>query len=347
MPKALEWKQQKLFILDQSKLPATVIKVQLRSLSQILDAIKLKKVSGNALVGALAAFGIYYAVKQPPLAKTFDKLRQEVEKVSNQFLKLSPMSRDLEWALERMKRCVLNNRDHKLNTLRDLVLREAVKVLKDFEDAGKSIVDNGQELIREGDTILTYGHAGSFSSIGAGSALAVIAKAKSSKNVTVIVPETRPLLEGSRLTALELKQSKVPFYLVSDNALGHLMKSGQINIVMVGAYRIAMNGDVVAPVGTYSLAMLAYHHQIPVYIIAPTTTFDRTLVSAEPVLLQEHSPESILKWQNKAISIPGAKVIAPAFDKTEHKYISALITDLGIIRAPYDQNLNNLFSTLG
>jgi methylthioribose-1-phosphate isomerase len=346
MAKALEWKQQKLFIIDQSKLPAASVKVQLRSLVQIMEAIKQKKANGNALVGVLAAFGIYYAVKQPPLANSFEKLRQEVEKISAQFLKLSPVAMDLEWVLERMKRCILNNRDHKLNTLRDLVLREAVKISKEFEEAGKSIVDFSQELIREGDSILTYGHAGSYSSVGAAHPLAVIARAKSSKTISVIVPETRPMLEGARLTALELKQARVPFHLVCDNAVGHLMKDGRVNIVMVSAYRIAMNGDVIAPVGTYSLAMLAYHHQIPLYVVAPTTSFDRTLISAEPVLLADYNPDQILKWQNKPVSVPGVKVLAPAFDNTEHKYISALVTDLGIVRAPYDQKLNNLLSTL-
>lgn len=347
MLKAVEWKQKQLFVIDQSKLPNLVTKIQLRTALQAIDAIQLRKVKGGQLLGVIAAFTVYLAIKQPPLAKNFDKLFKETEKICNQLLKLVPTSMDVEWSLTRMKRCVLNHRDHKLNTLRDFVAREAVLILKEYEKAGKTILEYGQDLIRDNDCILTYGNPGALSTPGQGSALDIIAHGATKKELSVIVPETRPFLDGTRLTAVELKHSKVPFQIISDNAIAHMMQSGKINIVMLGADRIAMNGDVAAVIGTYGLAMLAYHHRIPVYVCASVATYDRTLVTGDPINIEEYKAEVLLKFQNKLLAKPGTKAIVPELDITPRKYISALITDLGIIRAPFDQNLNNLFSNLG
>lgn len=343
MLKAVEWKQKKLFVIDQTKLPGSMLKIQLRTVAQVMDAIQQRKVRGSSLLGSIAAFAVYLAVKQTPLAKNFEDLLKDVEKVSTRILKLQPISMDIEWALAGMKHCVLNHRDYKLSTLRDIILREAVNILKAYEAAGKTMVENSLELIRDGDCVLTYGNAGALSAPGSGSALGIIIQAAAKKNISVIVPETRPLMEGARLTAVELKHAKIPFQLIADNASASLMKEGIINIVMIGARRIAMNGDIAATIGTYGLAMQAYQHRIPVYVAAPASTFDCALISGESIAMEKRKTDELLKWNNKPISIPGVKALNPAFDLTPHKYISALITDLGIIRAPYDQNLKNLF----
>lgn len=344
MLKAVEWKQKQLFIIDQSKLPGTISKIQLRSVTQAMDAIQMRKVKGGPVLAVLAAFIIYLTVKQPPLAKNFNQLVKETEKITAKLLKLLPTSMDVQAALFRMERCLFNHRDYKLNTLRDILAREAGLILKAYEQAGQTLLQHGQALIRADDCILTCGNPGSLSVPGGGSVLDIIARAGREKNISVMIPETRPYLDGSRLTTLELKQAKVPFTLVSDSAIAHLMQSGQIDIVMVGAERIAMNGDIVAGIGTYGLAMLAYHHRIPVYVCAATTTFDRSLMSGESVTIETLKPELLLKWMNKPVTKPGCKAMVPAYDLTPHKYISALITDLGIVRAPFEQNLSHQFN---
>jgi methylthioribose-1-phosphate isomerase len=202
-------------------------------------------------------------------------------------------------------------------------------------------------MIRNGDHILTCGNSGTLSTAGVGTALGMlIQSAGRLQDIHILVGETRPHLHGARLTALELKQAKVPFKLITDNMAAYFMKKGLVNVVAVGASRVAMNGDVAAEMGTYGLAMLAYHHNIPFYVAAPISSFDRSLHNGEQLQVEERRPEEVLNIHGKPISVIGAKAANPSCDITPHKYISALISELGIIRAPFDQNLKNLFSTL-
>ncbi len=347
MLKAVEWKQQILTVVDQTKLPGKITKLQIRTPLHIVDAIKTRKVGGASALGVLAAFGVYLGIKQPPLAKTYDKLIQQIDKICALLIKSQPTSMNMVWALERMKRCARNNRDHKLDTLRDILLREATAILKEDGQVTQTIAGLGVDLIRDGDTILTCGNTGALSSAGRGTALGIIIEAANSRqDLQVVVCETRPGLHGSRQVALELKQAKVPFQLIADNMAAHMMKKGMIDVALAGADRISMNGDVAAEIGTYGLAMLAYHHSLSFYIAAPVSTFDRNLFSGDLIPIEERKPDDVISCHGKPISVPGVKAYYPAFDVTPHKYVSALITELGIIRAPFDQNLKNLFSTL-
>jgi len=347
MLKAIEWKQHKLFVIDQTKLPGKVVKIQCKSPRQIAEVIRTQKVHGSGALGVLAAFSVYLGVKTPPLAKTYEKLIQQIENICRLIAKSHTTSMNIAWALERMKRCARNNRDHKLGTLRDILLREAMTILREDEKASKTIAALGTDLVRAGDTILTYGNTGSLSSAGCGTALGmIIAAITQREDIHVLVCETRPSLRGARQTALELKQAKVPFQLISDNMIAYLMKKGMIDIAVVGADRIAMNGDIVGEIGTYGLAMLAYQHNIPFYVTATAATFDRNLFSGEVIPVEERNPQELLMMNGKALSVPGVKAYCPAFDITPQKYISAIISELGVIRAPYDQNLRNLFSNL-
>jgi methylthioribose-1-phosphate isomerase len=348
MLRAIEWKQQKLMAVDQSKLPGKAMKIQCKNPKQIAELIATQKVHGSGVWSVLAAFAVYLGVKTPPLAKNYDKLMQQVESICTLISKVQPMSMNISWALERMRRCARNNRDHKLITLRDILLREAVSILKEEDKASKSVATVGADLIREGDTILTYGNTGALSSVGCGTALGMIIEAASKfEDVHVFVCETRPSFRGTRQAALELKHAKIPFQIITDNMVAHMMKKGMIDIAVVGADRVAMNGDVAAEIGTYGLASLAYQHNVSFYVAASVATFDRNLFSGELMPIPERKPNEILTVNGKSLAAPGVKAYNPAFDITPQKYISALVCDLGVIRAPYDQNLRNLFSNLG
>ncbi len=347
MVKSVEWKKNKLILIDQTKLPGKLVKLECRTPLQVAEAIQTMKVRGAPAIGVAAAFGAYLGIRQPPLAKTFDVLWKQLEKTSALLAKTRPTAMNLFWALERIRRCAQNNRDHKLPTLRDIILREALSIWREDERVTRKISELGAELLREGDTVMTHCNAGALATAGVGTALGIIVEgARRHKDIQVLVGETRPRLQGARLTAWELKQAKVPFHLITDNMAGYFMKTGKINVVVVGADRIALNGDVANKIGTYSLAMLAYHHGIPFYVAAPVSTFDRNLLTGEFIPIEERRPDEVTLINGKPISLPKVKAFNPAFDVTPHKYISALITELGIVRAPYDQNLRNLFATL-
>ncbi|NTV52471.1 MAG: S-methyl-5-thioribose-1-phosphate isomerase [Candidatus Firestonebacteria bacterium] len=347
MIKAIEWTKNKLFLIDQTKLPGKLSRFECKTAQQVADAIAGMKVRGAPAIGVAAAFGVYLGVRRPPLAKTFEQLESQVAKLCALLGKTRPTAVNLFWALDRMKRCTVNNRDHKLATLRDILLREALNIYREDEKVTKAIAAQGAELMRDGDTIMTHCNAGALATAGVGTALGVVVEAsRKHKGIKALVGETRPRLQGARLTAWELKQAHVPFHLITDNMAAYFMKKGDINVVIVGADRIAMNGDVANKIGTYGLAMLAYHHNIPFYVAAPVSTFDRSLASGDSIPIEERSPLEVTHVNERPISIAGVKALNPAFDVTPHRFISAIITELGVVRAPFDQNLKNLFANL-
>ncbi|MEW6515699.1 MAG: S-methyl-5-thioribose-1-phosphate isomerase [candidate division FCPU426 bacterium] len=348
MLKAVEWKQHRLFIVDQSKLPARVTKTPCRSAQQVVEAIRSRRLCGASALGVAAGFAVYLGVIQKPMAKTHDKLLQQINKLCELLAKSQPTSMNLLWALERMKRCAQNNRDHKLNTLRDILLREALNIQREEDKVTKAISGYGPEMIRDGDTILTCGNTGALSSGGSGTALGMIKEASAARrDLHVLLCESRPGLYGARQAAMELKQAKIPFQLITDNMAAYLMKKGMIDVLLVGAERITMNGDVAAEIGTYSLALSAYYHNLSCYVAAPVSAFDRNLLTGDLVPIEERHPEELFWCNGKSGAKSTIKAFYPAFDVTPHKYISALITELGVVRAPYDQNLRNLLATMG
>jgi methylthioribose-1-phosphate isomerase len=345
--KAVEWKNNRLFLIDQTKLPGKLAKFECKTAQQVAEAITAMKVRGAPAIGVAAAFGVYLGIRRPPLAKTFEQLQTQVAKLCAFLGKTRPTAVNLFWALDRMKRCAQNNRDHKMSTLRDILLREALNIWREDERVTRAIAAQGAELFRDGDTIMTHCNAGALATAGVGTALGVVVEAaRKHANIKVLVGETRPRLQGARLTAWELKQARVPFHLITDNMAAYFMKKGTINVVIVGADRIAMNGDVANKIGTYGLAMLAYHHNLPFYVAAPVSTFDRNLATGDLIPIEERSPEEVTHINDRPISISGVKALNPAFDVTPHRYISAIITELGVVRAPFDQNLKNLFANL-
>lgn len=348
MLRAVEWRQQKLYYIDQTKLPAKLVKVGCQTSAQILDALVRRKIRGASAVGIASAFGAYLEIKRGPLPKNFEKFYALLEKSCRLFTKALPESLGAEWAVERMLRCARNHRDHKLSTQRDILQKEAAAILREDEKACQAIAAAGVELLRENDMVLTLGNAGALSSGGIGPVQGILSQSqKKFREFQVLLCETRPALQGARLTALELKHDKIPFQIITESMAAHFMGIGRVQAVLLGAHRVSMSGDVTATMGTYGLAMLAYHHRLPVYIAAPVSAFERQGASGTSHPGLERDVNEVLSWQGKPVSVPGAKALNPAFDLTPHKYISALVTELGIVRAPFDLNLKQLFSTLG
>src|SRR6266568_1436309 len=289
-------------LLDQSLLPQQVSYLKLRHEQEIAAAITSLKVRGAPAIGVTAAFGI-------------------------------------AWAIERMQQCA-RHAIHLHCSLQYLVhqLREEAQAIaqEDFA-ACMQMGMYGAELISDGDTLLTHCNAGALATAGWGTALASIYVAHSAgKKIHVFVDETRPVLQGARLTAWELQQAGIPLTLITDNMAGHFMHRGEISAVFVGADRIAANGDVANKIGTFSLAVLAYVHHIPFYVVAPRSSVDLKLSSGEQIPIEQRNPEEVTNIHGVVIAPPGVHVANPAFDVTPHRYVTAIITEMGIARPPYE-----------
>ena len=333
-------------LLDQSVLPHQICYLHLRSEAEVAAAIRSLKVRGAPAIGVTAAFGMALAlarlwhVREPDLTPA--EARAALAAAANLLRQARPTAVNLPWAVQRMLRCA----DAALAagySLADLVglLRSEAQAVAD-EDAASCLAMGryGAELIPDGATLLTHCNAGALATAGLGTALAPLYIAhQAGKRLHVFVDETRPVLQGARLTAWELQQAGVPLTLITDNMAAHFMRHGNISAVFVGADRIAANGDVANKIGTYGLAVLARAHTIPFYVVAPRSTVDLTLPSGEQIPIEQRDPSEVTSMGGSAIAPAGVGVANPAFDVTPHTYITALITEAGIARAPYAESL--------
>lgn len=304
--------------------------------------IKDMNLRGAPLIGIAAAFALAMVVKSAGSAG-YDKLSKELYKAGEELIKTRPTAVNLKWAVDRMLKLMETNRERRVESLKDLLIAEAVKIYKEDLENNKLIGKYGSELIREKDTVLTHCNAGALATAGYGTALGVIRAAHAKKKkITVFVDETRPYLQGARLTAFEMAEEKIPHFLITDNMAGYFMSKGKINVVVVGADRITANGDVANKIGTYSLAVLAYANKIPFYVAAPSSTIDFSLKTGEQIPIEMRSEDEVKKIFGKDITCKKTRALHPAFDVTPSKYISAIITEKGVIRAPYDVNLEKV-----
>lgn len=339
----VEWKDNQLIVLDQLLLPFTQKKIICKNYKDVAAVIKDMNLRGAPLIGIAAAFGLAMAVKRSKLVK-YDKFSKEIIKAGEELIKTRPTAVNLKWAVDRMLKVMEQNRERRMHSLKDLLIAEAVKIYKEDLDNNKLIGKYGSELIREKDTILTHCNAGALATAGYGTALGVIRAAhEKKKKITVFVDETRPYLQGARLTAWEMEQEKIPHYLITDNMAGYFMSIGKINVVVVGADRITANGDVANKIGTYSAAVLAYTNNIPFYVAAPSSTIDFSLKNGSQIPIEMRSEDEVKKIFGKDITCKKTKALHPAFDVTPSKYITAIITEKGVIRAPYETNLEKVF----
>jgi methylthioribose-1-phosphate isomerase len=330
--KAIEWLDKELRILDQSKLPHRQIFIDLSDYQDVVSAIKTMQIRGAPAIGVAAAYGIALGAQKIE-AENRTRFFNEFGKILEAFATSRPTAANLFRAIDRMKKAARGN---DVSEIKRTLIDAAKQIHREEIEATTQLSQLGAELIEDGFTILTHCNAGPLATAGYGTALGVIKAAnEQGKRISVIATETRPLLQGARLTAWELKQENIPVTLITDSMAGYFMSQGKIDCVIVGADRIAANGDIANKIGTYTLAVLAKENNVPFYVACPTSTIDPSLPSGAEIPVEQRSPEEVTHIQGIPIAPEGVNAANPAFDITPHKYIAAIITEKGIIRKPF------------
>jgi methylthioribose-1-phosphate isomerase len=333
MVKTIEWINGKVTMLDQSKLPLEVTFIECTNYMKVAEGIRKLWIRGAPAIGIAAAMGIALGA-QDIRVENFDEFTEELRPVFNEMLSTRPTAVNIKWAVERIKKILRNNREKPVSQLKELLIAEAQKILEEDIEVNKAIGRWGAEFIKDGDTILTHCNAGSLATGGYGTATApMLVAIEQGKKIRVIADETRPVLQGARITAWELMQEGIPVTLITDNTAGALMKGGEIDLVIVGTDRTARNGDVANKIGTYTLAVLCKEHKIPFYVAAPISSIDFSISSGKHIPIEERGPEEVTHILGKCQIAPdGINVRNVAFDVTPHKYITAIITEKGAFR---------------
>ena len=345
--RTLEWKKGKLFLLDQTKLPLREVYVACASLREVAAAIRTMIVRGAPAIGVAAAFGLVLGAKKIQ-THAYPAFRKEIDRMGDLLIATRPTAVNLLWAVERCKEVVRQNPGEQVERIQGLLEREAGRILDEDIEANRAMGRQGQILIPDGAAILTHCNAGALATAGYGTALGVIrAASEAGKNIHVFVDETRPFLQGARLTAWELLKEKIPCTLITDNAAGSLMARGKIDLAITGADRIAANGDAANKIGTFSLAVLCRAHRLPFYVAAPLSTIDLETKTGVEIPIEEREPDEVTFAGGKRIAPRGVRVLNPAFDVTPHRYIHAIITEKGIVHKPFVRNLKKVFAGRG
>jgi methylthioribose-1-phosphate isomerase len=341
--KPIEWTGKGVVMLDQRLLPGEVIHHTYTDYREVAAAIKDMVIRGAPAIGVAAAMGVALGVERSS-ARTMDELLAEFPVICRTIAETRPTAVDLFWAIERMKRRFeqLAAANSPLDALRRSMVEEARAIHAEKRATDEAMGHFGAELMPASGQVMTQCNAGALATAGIGSALGVIRVAiEEGHKLSVLVPETRPYLQGARLTAWELHEGGVPLTLITDNMVGHFMKSGKVDAVVVGADRIAANGDTANKIGTYQIAVLAHEHGVPFYVAAPVSTFDLTIPSGESIPIEERSAEEVTHIRGVRIA-PDVPAAHPAFDVTPSRLISAIICERGIARAPYAESLRRL-----
>ena len=333
----IAWKNDRVIMIDQRLLPAKEEYLECDDEIQVAEAIEEMAIRGAPAIGVAAAYGVALGVKR---MEDSGNRHKEFERILTRFRSTRPTARNLFWALERMRQVFDTHQQLALSDLKEKLIREAIAIDKEDVETNKKIGHWGRELIQDGQTILTHCNAGALATAGYGTALGVLRAAfEQGKKIRVFVDETRPLLQGARLTCWELDRDGIPFVLITDNMAGSLMKEGRISAVITGADRIAQNGDTANKIGTYSVAVLAKEHRLPFFVAAPLSTIDLNLANGEEIPIEERNPEEVKKLGDQYVTLPHVEVQNPAFDVTPAKYITAIITEIEIAKPPFEQSL--------
>jgi methylthioribose-1-phosphate isomerase len=334
------WLGDRVRIIDQTQLPGKEIYLDIDDYRLLAAAIKELKIRGAPAIGVAGAYATVLGALKIK-AGNRKAFLTELSGVIDDVWATRPTARNLFFALERMKRAAAVGKDPA--DIRHKLIKEAEEIQKYEADATERLSRYGAELIKDGWTVLTHCNAGPLATCGCGTALGVIMAARDDgKDISVLADETRPLLQGARLTAWELQKAGVPVKLITDSMAGHFMKAGKINCVITGADRITANGDTANKIGTYTIAVLAKENKIPFYIAAPVSTIDVSLNTGEEIPIEERNPEEVTHLNGVRIAPEGVSALNPAFDVTPHRYITAIITDKGIIRPPYNQSIASI-----
>ena len=338
--KTIEWKNNSVIMIDQTKLPNSLEYVTYTDYNQVADAIRTLVVRGAPAIGISGAFGLALAVLQSD-AKEKDQLIQDLETAQKILLKTRPTAVNLAWGLEKIMSVAKSEKT--VEQIRVSIVEVAKQMAEDDIQINMSIGKNGSDLFSKNDTIMTHCNAGALATVGYGTALGVIRATKESgKNIKVIATETRPVQQGSRLTAFELKHDGIDVILIPDTAVGYTMANGLVNGVVVGADRILRTGHVFNKIGTYQVATMAKNHDIPFYVAAPLSTFD---LESKPddVIIEQRKASEVTGIGDKKTAPDGIDVINPAFDMTPPGLISGIITENGIAKPPYEETIKKLF----
>ncbi|PKN12804.1 MAG: S-methyl-5-thioribose-1-phosphate isomerase [Deltaproteobacteria bacterium HGW-Deltaproteobacteria-4] len=342
--KPIRFENDTLLLIDQRLLPNQEVWLSYKDAEGVAEAIRSMVVRGAPAIGVTAAYGAAFGA-DAIYAVDFIEFFEEFNDVCDLLAATRPTAVNLCWALERMKTCARAHADLPGSELKAALFAEAHAIAAEDEILNRAMGAHGQELIPDGSRILTHCNAGALATGGFGTALGVIrAAVEAGKSVSVIADETRPWLQGARLTAWELMQDGIPVTLICDNMAGYLMSKGEIDCVIVGADRIAANGDTANKIGTYSVAILAKEHDIPFYVAAPLSTIDRSLSDGSLIPIEERSPDEVTHCGGHPIAPAGVTVCNPAFDITPARYISAIITERGVATADFQIALAGLFT---
>lgn len=335
----VKWEDNSVVLIDQTRLPNKLVYVKCKDYKEVADAIKKLVVRGAPAIGVTAAFGLALAA-QASKAKTLQELMTDLDTAFNALRATRPTAVNLFWALERVM-----GRAKRAKTPQEakkVVLEEALKMSEEDINANRQMGANGAKLFRDGDIVLTHCNAGSLATVAYGTALGVIRAARESgKRLSVIATETRPVMQGSRLTAFELQHDGIDVSLIPDTAVGHMMARGAIRRVIVGADRVLRTGHVFNKIGTYQVAILANRHRVPFYVAAPLSTFDFES-SPEDVVIEERSVDEVVRVGKKRVAPKGVRVFNPAFDMTPPELITGIITERGVLTPPFEKNLKAL-----
>jgi methylthioribose-1-phosphate isomerase len=337
----IAWRGRSVIMIDQRKLPGQETYVRCSTYIQVAQAIEKMVIRGAPAIGIAAAYGLALGA-MALTAGTGRSLDRDFEKIYQRLERTRPTARNLFWALERMKAVYESARQHGLRAIRTALLEEAKTIEREDSVTNHAIGRHGQALLRDGWTILTHCNAGGLATAEYGTALGVIrAAVAEGKRVRVFADETRPFLQGARLTVWELDKDGVPVVLITDSMAGWFLRRGDVDAVVVGADRIARNGDTANKIGTYSLGVLAKENGVPFYVAAPMSTVDPTIADGGGIPIEERSPDEVREIAGRLVTLPYAEVRNPAFDVTPAAYITAIITERGVCRPPFEKSLGS------
>ncbi len=331
-------------LIDQTLLPSECEYITCHTLEEIWEAIRKLRVRGAPALGVAGAMGLMLGL-QDVETDDFAGFMEELQRAKDYLETSRPTAVNLFWALERMERVAAHNKQLDIPALKQRLLDEAKAIFQEDQETCRALGRNGAELLEDGDTVLTHCNAGALATSDYGTALAVLyAAQEAGKDVSAYADETRPLLQGARLTTWELQKSDIPVTLICDSMAPVVMREGRIDAVVVGADRIASNGDVANKIGTFGVSLAAREFNIPFYVAAPVSTFDMELASGSDIPIEERDPEEITRWGDHQIAPDGIDVYSPAFDVTPAANVDAIITEKGVIKNPTAKKMSELYN---
>ncbi len=345
MVKTIFWKDNQVVMIDQRKLPMQARYVLCKDYRSVVRAIKDLVIRGAPAIGVAAAMGVALGALKIRATRP-DRFKIRLDNICHEIAEARPTAANLSWAVERMRQLAEKTSHRGLEEVKRHLVEEARKILQEDIAINQAMGRHGQRLLKDGIRVLTHCNAGALATGGYGTALGVVrAAVEAGKRIEVIADETRPFLQGARLTAWEMKASGIPVTVITDNAAGYFMQQGRIDAVIAGADRIAANGDVANKIGTYMVAVLAKTHKVPFYVAAPLSTIDRSIRSGQEIPIEHRDEKEVIHFQGRRTSPDGVGAENPVFDVTPYQYVSAIITEKGIMTPPFKAKIRRLFTS--